>query len=137
MVDRYSTMAGLVQFIFIIAMILLIATKWETLGPIMRILSLIGLSLFTVIQPLFFYANAGKSIHMDAPETSIDFSEQEMIIEVGSHIQRIPYTDILQVIKKPFMLIIQPDQQHIYILTDRILGNTKKDLYEFLKTKLQ
>jgi len=136
MVDRYSTLAGIAQIIFIISLSLLIITKWNTLGPIMRILTLVGLSLFTVVQPLFFYVNAAKATKDDIPDTELSFDEEHMTIKVLTHVQKIKYENIVQVIKKPFMLIIQPDPTHIYILTNRILQNQKKELYEFLKTKI-
>ena len=136
MIDRYSSLAGIVQIIFVISLVILVCTKWDTLGPIMRILVILGLSLFTIIQPIAFFINAGKSIDPNMPETKITFEENNMTIKVNSFIQRVPYNKIVQVINKPKMLIIQPDQKHIYILPSRILGDEKKELFEYLKTKV-
>lgn len=136
MIDRYSSMAGLVQIIFIISLLILVINKWADLGIIMKILILVGLSLFTIIQPLAFWINAGKSIDPNMPETEIQFDDNNMIIKVNSHIQRIPYSYIVRVVSKPKMLVIQPDQKHIYIIPGRVLGNEKKELFEYLKTKI-
>ena len=136
MIDRYSSMAGLVQIIFIISLLILVINKWADLGIIMKILILVGLSLFTIIQPLAFWINAGKSIDPNMPETEIQFDDNNMIIKVNSHIQRIPYSNIVRVVSKPKMLVIQPDQKHIYIIPGRVLGNEKKELFEYLKTKI-
>lgn len=136
MIDRYSSLAGIVQIIFVVSLLLLICTKWNTIGLIFKILILIGLSLFTIIQPLAFWINAKKSIDPNMPETEISFDEKDMVIKVNSHVQRIPYMNIVKVVSKPNLLIVQPDQKHIYILPKRILGSNKKELFEYLKTKL-
>ena len=136
MSDRYSSLAGIVQIIFTVSLIILAISKWNVVGIILKIILIVGISLFTIIQPLFFYINAGKSIKKDTPDTEILFEDEYIEIKVLSHIQRIRYQNIVQIINKPLMLIIQPDNKHIYILTNRILNGTKKDLYKFLKTKV-
>ena len=136
MIDRYSSLAGIVQIIFVVSLAILVVRRWDELGPIMKIIILIGLSLFTIIQPLAFWINAKKSIDPNMPETELKFDDDNMVIKVNSNIQRIRYENLVQVIKKPKMLIIQPDRNHIYILPDRVLNGDKKELFEYLKTKL-
>lgn len=134
MIDRYSSLAGLVQIIFVVSLLILLCTRWNNIGIIIKIIAFIGILLFTVIQPLAFWINAGKSIDPNMPETELKFDEDFMIIKVNSHLQRIPYPDIVKVINKPGLLVIQPDQTHIYILPQRVLGNEKKELFNYLKT---
>lgn len=136
MIDRYSSLAGLVQIIFVVSLITLILTKWTVMGVIMKILVLIGISLFTIIQPLAFWIKAKKAIDPNMPENIIGFDDKYMTIKVNSHIQRIEYPNIVRVINKPMLLIVQPDDKHIYILPERILGNDKKGLFKYLKEKL-
>ena len=136
MIDRYSSLAGLVQIIFVVSLLILLCSKWNNIGIIIKIIAFVGISLFTVIQPLAFWINAGKSIDPNMPETELKFDEDFMIIKVNSHLQRIPYPDIVKVINKPGLLVIQPDQTHIYILPQRVLGNDKKELFNYLKTKI-
>ena len=136
MIDRYSSMAGIVQIIFITSLVILVCNKWDDLGIIMRILVLIGLSLFTIIQPLAFWINAKKSIDPNMPDTELSFNDSNMIIKVNDFTQNISYSSIVNVINKPGLLVIQPDQKHIYILPSRVLGSTKKDLFEYLKSKI-
>ena len=102
----------------------------------MKILVFIGLSLFIVIQPLAFWINAKKAIDPSMPENEIKFDEEYMVIKVLDHIQRIPYKDIVRVVSKPLLLVVQPDDSHIYILPQRVLGNEKKELFNYLKTKI-
>ena len=136
MIDRYSSLAGLVQIIFVVSLIILLCSKWDNLGIIMKILVFIGLSLFIVIQPLAFWINAKKAIDPKMPENEIKFDEEYMVIKVLDHIQRIPYKDIVRVVNKPALLVVQPDDSHIYILPQRVLGNDKKELFNYLKTKI-
>lgn len=136
MIDRYSSLAGLVQIIFVISLLILLCSKWNNIGIIIKIIAFVGISLFIVIQPLAFWINAGKSIDPNMPETELKFDEDFMIIKVNSHLQRIPYPDIVKVINKPGLLVIQPNQTHIYILSQRVLGEEKKELFKYLKTKI-
>ena len=136
MIDRYSSLAGMVQIVFIISLVILVLNKWNAIGIITKIFVIIGLSLFTIIQPIAFWINAGKAIDPNMPENEISFDDDNMIIKVNSFIQKISYIDIVTVINKPKLLIVQPDQKHIYILPSRVLGKEKKELYEYLKTKV-
>ena len=136
MIDRYSSLAGLAQIIFTISLILLLIAKWNTIGIIGKILIFLGLSLFLVFQPIAFWTNAKNSIDSNMPETELSFDEEYMVIKVQSHIQRIPYPEIVKVISKPNLLIIQPDDKHIYILPERILEGSKKELFKYLKEKI-
>lgn len=136
MIDRYSSLAGFVQIIFVVSLAILIINKWNVLGIIMKMLIILGLSLFTIIQPLAFWINARKAIDPNMPETEINFEENDMVIKVNNHIQRIAYANIVKVISKPELLIVQPDQKHIYILPKRILDNNKKELFQYLKSKI-
>lgn len=136
MIDRYSSLAGLVQIIFVVSMVILVFRKWDSLGIVLKILILLGLSLFTIIQPIAFWINAGKAIDPNMPETELKFDDSNLIIKVNDFIQRIPYSKIVRVVNKPNMLIIQPDEKHIYILPSRVIGKDKKELFEYLKTKI-
>lgn len=136
MIDRYSSLAGLVQIIFVVSLLILLCSRWNNVGIVIKILAFVGLSLFIIIQPLAFWINAGKSIDPNMPETELKFDDEFMIIKVNSHLQRIPYPEIIKVINKPRLLVIQPDQTHIYIIPGRILGIEKKELFKYLKTKI-
>ena len=136
MIDRYSSIAGLAQIIFTLSLLILLITKWTTIGIIGKILIFLGLSLFLVFQPIAFWTNAKNSIDPNMPETELSFDEEYMVIKVQNHIQRIPYPEIVKVISKPNLLIIQPDDKHIYIIPGRILGNEKKELFNYLKRKI-
>lgn len=136
MIDRYSSLAGLVQIIFVVSLLILLCSKWGSSGIIIKILIFVGLFLFIIIQPLAFWINAGKTIDPNMPETELKFDDEFMIIKVNSHLQRIPYLEIVKVINKPRLLVIQPDDKHIYIVPGRVLGNEKKELFKYLKTKI-
>ncbi|NCC78298.1 MAG: YcxB family protein, partial [Clostridia bacterium] len=54
----YKSMVGLVNVIFTAAMVLLTAKYWSEVNWYLKGLLILGLSLFTVIQPLLIYRRA-------------------------------------------------------------------------------
>ena len=137
MVDRYSTMAGFAQIIFTVSVAILMVTKWSTMSVVLQPFCALGVLIFPVLQPFVFYMKAVKTEKPDMPDTTLEFWDDEMLIRVLKHVQHIKYRDMVNLYSKPLMLIIQPDKAHIYILPDRVTGDTKKELVQFLKSKFQ
>jgi len=58
----YKSMIGLINVIFTAAMILLTIKYWSEMNWYLRLLLILGLSLFTVIQPLVIYRRAMRQV---------------------------------------------------------------------------
>ncbi|MDO5441216.1 MAG: hypothetical protein Q4F55_01480, partial [Bacillota bacterium] len=65
------------------------------------------------------------------------FDDKAMYVQVGEHIQSFTYYTIKAVANKPGMILVQPDDIHVYIIPGRVLGDDKKVLAEFLKEQIK
>ena len=69
-------------------------------------------------------------------DTRIGFDDAGMHIKVKEHEQLIRWHDFYPVVKRKTMLVVIPDGIHAYLLTNRILGATKDELYAYITDKV-
>ncbi len=133
MSNIYSQWTAIVNIIFTVAMIILLIARWNQSGDAFRILMILGVMLFPVIQPLFIMMRSARQAESITEETSLEFDNSGMMIQVRNHKQQINWDDFNGVIKRPGTLIVMPDGKHAYILTNRVVHDEMNDLYEFIK----
>ena len=132
----YLQWTGLINVIFIISIIALTISRWQTSGPFGRSVMIFGLSIFLVIQPIALLIRSFKQVELIGDvDTRLVLDEDGMMISVKGHNQFIPWTKYRNTLKRPTYLFLIPDEAHGYILPDRITGQDKMKLYEFLKGK--
>ncbi len=129
----YASYTAVVNIVCIVSSIALIIALWRTSAPWFRVIMLIFLSLFTVIQPLFIYLSAKSQVKGEQDEMELLFNKKGMDITVGDKHENHPWKDIISVTVKPTLVIIYTDTSHGYILTNRVLGETRKDFIGFVK----
>ena len=66
-------------------------------------------------------------------ETELSFDSAGMHIRVLGHSQLVSWKEYRATIKRRLLLILLPDKDHAYILTNRILQGQKEDLYNYLE----
>lgn len=136
LVMTYSSLAGIVQIVFTISMIVLLITKWPTAGPLFISINIFACLIFPVFQPIAMLGKAYNDFTV-MPENTISFDDKAMYVQVGDHIQSFTYYTIKAVANKPGMILVQPDDIHVYIIPGRVLGDDKKVLAEFLKEQIK
>jgi hypothetical protein len=130
--NTYHSMMAAVNVIFTAAMIALAVAKFGSFGIVARALNIFGIILFPVIQPLAIYLRSMKDAErVNKVDTWIGFDDAGMHIRVKDHEQLIRWNDFYPIVKRKSMLVVAPDGIHAYILTNRILGETKDDLYAY------
>lgn len=128
----YSSMAGMVNSIFIVAMVILTMKFWETSNLLIKILLLFGISLFTIIQPLLVYLRAKKQVSNLPDNMYIGFSKEGTHIKTGEEVSIIEWKKIIGINKMKTMIILYTNNREGYILTDKILGSDKDKFYQYL-----
>lgn len=136
MLMQYSSLAGVVQVIFMISMVILIVTKWSSSESFFQVVMIFACLLFPVFQPLAFYGQCINEYDPYKPEHTISFDNFGMNVVVHSHVQSFKYDSIKAVYNRPGMILIQPDDIHLYIIPSRVLGNDKPALAKFLKEQI-
>ncbi len=129
----YASYLAVVNIICIVASLVLIITLWNTAADWFRVVMLLFLSLFTVIQPLFIYLSCVKQLKGRDNEISLVINKNLITVEAEGKRESYGWDKVRNITVKPTLVIIYTGESHGYILTNRVLKDTRKDLLEFLK----
>ncbi|MFA9467040.1 MAG: YcxB family protein [Velocimicrobium sp.] len=131
----YSSLAGLCNVIFAVAMILMTTKFWGDVNSFVKMLLVFACCLFPIIQPLGIYIRAKRQ---SAIAQSIDIEFDEVGIHVKSNNQRsdLEWKSINKVSKKHNILVIFSTTTHGFLLTNRVLGKQKEELYNYVISKM-
>jgi hypothetical protein len=132
----YGSMVGLVNIIFTIALILLTAKYWMQVNIMFKILLIMGVGLFTFIQPLLVYLKAKKQVKKIPDPIELSFNNQGVHIHSEKEASHLEWKSIKGITKKPGMLILIASSRHGFILTDDVLGAQKDEFYHYVLSKI-
>lgn len=133
----YKSMIGLVNVIFSVAMILLTVRYWSEVNWYLRALLILGLTLFTVIQPLLIYRRAEKQVSGMQEDMEIGFDELGVHVKSGKEKTTIRWKKMKGITKHPTMLIIYSSATRGYILNNKVLGKDRDALYSYVVSHLK
>ena len=131
----YASYLAVVNLTCIAASIILIVTQWKSSGPVFKTLMLIFLSLFLIIQPLVIYLTSIPQARANDEEMELIFNDRGMTVRTDGREESIEWRGIINITVRPTLVIVYTDANHGYILTNRILKNTRKDFLEFARSK--
>ena len=131
----YSSYLAIINVIFIVSSAALLYALWGNAPWWIRILLLLFLSLFTVIQPTGVYLRAKKSLKDNHDTLQLSLNEQGIEVVVGDQKEFKNWAQVQGIVLKPTLVAIYTDKNHGYILTDRILKDSKKEFRAFIKTR--
>lgn len=133
----YGSMVGVCNLIFTAAVIALTYVKWETAGIAFRLLLVFGCLLFPAIQPVMVYLKAGKQAAAVAKETRVSFDDRGIHVTAGGETSDTEWKKVKRISKKPTMIIVFSDTTHGFVLMNRVLGNQKRDFFEYISSKIK
>ncbi len=135
--NTYHTMMAVVNIVFTAAMIALAVARFGQTNILGKILIVIGICIFPVLQPIAVYLRSRQdAAKVNRVDTCVSFDEDGMEIRVQGHVQKIRWKDFQAMMKRGSMLIAIPDGVHAYLLTNRIVGEQKEALYQFVTAHL-
>ena len=130
----YASYLAMVNIIAIFASVALLIAFWRNGAPWVRLVLLLFLSLFTVIQPLYIYYDCNRQLKAQGEiELTLTFNDRGLTILTGGKTEKHPWRDIINVSVKPTLIVIYTGQSQGYILTNRVLGETRKGFLSFLR----
>lgn len=135
--NTYRSWMAVINLVFTAAMIALAISRFSETNLLGKVLIVIGILVFPVIQPLAMGIAAAKEAKKIPVDTTISFDDVGMHIRVKDHRQTIRWHDFHYVQKRPKMLLAVPDGQHAYLLTNRILGQDRESLYAFCESRIE
>lgn len=136
MYQIYGSMVGVCNIIFTIAMLLLTIKFWEDVNIFIKILLIIAICLFTVIQPTVIYMRAKRQIATVTQDIEIGFDDKGIHVKTKNHNSDLKWNKIKGISKKPTMIIIFSTTKHGFILTNKVLGKQKAAFYDYVVSKV-
>ncbi|MCR4739087.1 MAG: YcxB family protein [Lachnospiraceae bacterium] len=141
----YASYTAVINIVCIISSIVLLLTMWKSAETWFRLLMIIFFSLFTVIQPLLIYLSCRKQIKErssgsgggegDPGEMELVFNEKGLEITAGGKNEKHPWKDIIAVTVRPTLVVVYTGADRGYILTNRVLSDTRKGFLDFVREK--
>jgi len=133
----YKSMAGLINVIFTTAMALLTVKYWSEVSWYLKALLILGLSLFTLIQPLLIYRRAKRQVSGMPKDMEIGFDEMGVHVKSGKEKSTVRWKKMKGIAKHPTMLIIYVSATRGYILNNKVLGKNRDPLYDYVISNLK
>jgi uncharacterized membrane protein len=131
----YRSVAGVVNIVFTVAMLLMTVHFWNTANDFAQILLVIACLIFPVIQPLAVYGRSAKQVEDMPKGVKLLFNDAGLHITCGGENESLPWKKIKKVLKQRDMIVVMSDQTHGYMLMNRTLGDRKEEFYQYLLTK--
>ena len=133
----YKSMVGLVNVIFTAAMVLLTVKYWSEVNWYLKGLLILGLSLFTVIQPLLIYRRAKRQVSGMYKDMEIGFDDLGVHVKSGKEKSTVRWKKMKGIVKHPTLLVIYSSTNRGYILNNKVLGKNRDALYEYAISNLK
>ena len=132
----YSSIIGILNIIFTVAMLFITKAFWGDVNSFIKIIFIVGIGLFTVIQPAAIYIRAKRQVNAIPHDLQICFNDDGIHIKSKKQNSKLKWNVIKGISKKPGIIVIYTITKHGYILTDKVLGKQKEDFYSYVVSKI-
>lgn len=133
----YGSIIGITNVVFTVTMILLTVRYFAGAHIILKCLMIIGISLFTVIQPLAVYLRARKQVKGMPQGVNLGFDDQGIHIVLGDQKSDIEWAAVRGITRKPTLLVIFSSEQYGFVLNNKLLGEQRKEFYDYISSKVE
>jgi hypothetical protein len=111
----YSSMIGASNIIFTVAVLLLTTKLWGEVNNLVKILLILGIFLFPIIQPVAIYIRAKRQVEAIPHDLEIAFNDSGMHFISQQQSSRLKWNEITGVTKRSiWLLFIQSTNTVIY-----------------------
>jgi hypothetical protein len=128
----YRSVAGVVNIVFTVAMLLMTVHFWGTANSFVRAILLLACMIFPVIQPLAVFGRSAKQVEALPKGVNLLFNDRGVHVTCGDKDEQLPWKKIIKVLKQKDMIVLMSDGTHGYMLMNRILGDKKEEFYQYL-----
>lgn len=132
MYKTYSSMAGLVNIIFTVSMVLLALRYWPEVKLLFKCLMTAGILLFPVLQPLLIYLRSRKLASGMPGNLEMRINKDAVHISSGKTHSRLSYRDFIPPRRIRGMIILQTVSGHSYLLDKPSLNGKDQIVFDFL-----
>lgn len=137
MYSTYRSLVGLINIVFTFAMVMLTIRFFGEASPLIRLLLLLGIALFLVIQPYLVYLRARKQVSALAKHMEMTVDDRGIYIRTEQKSSRIKWRSVRGVYRNRSMLVIYSAANQGFILSNQTLGDQKEALYDYVNAMTQ
>lgn len=132
----YSSYLAVINIVCIISAIALMVSTWNSQEVWVQVGAVMFVLLFVVVQPFTVWARAKLQLAGNYPKIRLTFTEGGICIEADGKSQNKEWKNVRGIVKKPTIVVIYMEDGNGYILNNKVLGNSKKALLEFLNKRV-
>jgi hypothetical protein len=136
MVNFYRSFLGVCNLVFTVSMIMLAVRFWSGSSMGIRILISVGILLFPVFQPLMIYLRCRRIVDRMPGEIEISFDKTGITTSANGESSFVNFSEVKSIVTIFNLMIIRTRSKQGFILSDRVLGNQSKSLYNFIKANV-
>lgn len=136
MKKTYTSPIGICNIVFTIAAFLLTAKFYSSVNDVFQLILVLMCLVFTVFQPLGVYIKAKSQVAYIPKGLTLDIDNTGMVVTAGEKNERIAWSRIKNLIDVGSMLIIKVDDNNGYFLTNRVLGDRRKEFKDYILSGL-
>ena len=133
----YASYLAVVNVTCIAASVILILRCWHGAQDWFKALMVLFFSLFTVIQPLFIYVGAVRQAKTLGEAIQLTIEDSGIGVATGGKKEHYPWDRVRGVAVRPTLVILYTDASGGYILTNRILQETRSDCIRFIREHMK
>jgi hypothetical protein len=133
MVNYYRSFLGVCNLVFTISMILLAVRFWSDSTMGIRTLISAGILLFPVFQPVMIYFRSRRIVGRMPGEMEISFDESGITTSANGKNSHVDFSEVRSVVRIFNLMIIHTRSKQGFILSDRVVGDKRESLYNFIK----
>ena len=130
----YSSLQGVINIIFTISVLVLIYKFWQSSMALFRVIMVLGLMLFTVIQPLFIYLNSVRTLEDIDSTTKLSIDDKGIEVSTANEREYIKWSSILGIAKSEDVYVIYTSNNRGYIITPKMYSDYP-GLVELIESK--
>jgi len=132
MMNIYRSFLGMCNLVFTVSMILLAVRFWSVSSAGIRVLISAGILLFPLMQPVMIYLRCRRIVGRMPGEMEILFDETGITTSANGKSSHVGFSDLRSVVRFFNLMIIHTQSKHGYILSDQIMKDQSRSLYDFI-----
>lgn len=136
MSHTYRSIAGVVNIVFTVAMIVLTKTFGHKVHDLVELLLFVACMWFPIIHPVFVYLGAKGQAAQIPQGLELDFDDWGVHVTADRSKQHIAWRDIKSAVKQYNMIFIRSDAKHGYVLNQKMMGTQMEEFWTFLQSKV-
>jgi hypothetical protein len=137
MANIYRSMPGVVNMVFTVSLILVTYRFWDTVGWAIRVLMILGIALFPLLQPGIMYLRSRNIVSKMPRDMEMRIRKDGISIDTEDNSTLIEYGDIATFRRIAGLLVLQTSGKQSYVLSPRHLGKRTEEVFELIRSRIR